>query len=560
MLAYELFLNNKDSSTSNVKKQIPIKKIFYKNNQITLDSKTMKEYGSETTDNTKLLQDWLQMPLNTTSDDSLNLPDNRTGTNALNPYIVIKGKLEIKEQKSKFILLIGSESNYIKHVLDLTNDEIQNKSNKKIKLHLDEEKYLLDSNPLFHEYVDSGIIDKAGILNLKVYDDVIERFFEEAKKHKPNVSNHADIPFLIYILPGDSTIKYDESKDVDSNPVSFTDYFNNPSLGYQSTPTKTTKFLSYYDKAFTINCIQDADFYKNLGIGAASFKKIFTNKTQTFTIDHLDWTFIDNANSHSKFNETKNGILAQLYANYIVTKNKSQDNLDGFKIICVQVNKEKQELLIDENLTMPKMEKMFSNIKKIDDIPKFCFDILIYKSGQNKIWTVYLHVLRNFITGQKTPKNYLLSYFNKILRQKITDWVKSRDKSEPKQFFIKSNFCLQCLCTADYVVTNMDKNEEFAERLGQIANVYVEFKRKEENNNSLIDILTYPKYDREKLRFIFSRICHGLQSSRLSDVDKNDVTNQIRSLQPAEEIDDDAASKDYSYFFFKGFYTDEKLK
>ena len=84
MLAYELFLSNKNSTKNNPKKQFPIKKIFYKNNDAVIDSKTCEQYGSEFTRDTEQLQNWLQMPLNTIDVKELNLPDFRTGTNSAN--------------------------------------------------------------------------------------------------------------------------------------------------------------------------------------------------------------------------------------------------------------------------------------------------------------------------------------------------------------------------------------------------------------------------------------------------------------------------------------------
>ncbi len=102
----------------------------------------------------------------------------------------------------------------------------------------------------------------------------------------------------------------------------------------------------------------------------------------------------------------------------------------------------------------------------------------------------------------------------------------------------------------------INQNEEFAEKIGQIARIYIEFKQDhDENDNSLSDILTYSKYDREKLRFVVKRVGLGVQLSKIIDASKKDVTKNISRLQPKEEIEDDVASKDYSYFFFKGYYT-----
>jgi len=560
MLAYELFHNNKNSTTGDQKKQFPIKKIFYKNNSITIDKKTLEKYGSVDTKTTQQLQKWLVMPLNTINVEKLNLPDFRTGTAGANPYIEIYGYLKTnRAEESKLVLSIGKKPNQIVHILDLTSGEIQPNLNDKTTLKLDKKNYLLNSNPLFSEYVTSGIIDMNGSLNVKVYNEIILKFLEFAKKNKPKFTKIGSTSFRIYILPDDSIIKFKkQTKKDDSKQISFTDYFGNTVTDYASTPTKTAKFLSSDDKAFTINCMQGVNFYKNLGIGDASLEKIYTDSSQTFNINRLDWTFTDISNPDFKFAETKKGILTQLYENYRQLKDKGSTASAQLKIICIRINQAKQELLIDENLTMDKMKKMFSNVQ---DIPPLCFEkILIDTSGQNPIWNTYLYVVKNFLAGNKIPKNYLLSFFTKMLKQNRYKWIKLKGKYDQREFFLRTDFCLQSLCNIDNTKQYMDQNEEFAEKIGHIARIYMEFKQNnDETDNSLSDILTYSKYDRERLRFIVSRIGRGVQLSKVTDGIKKDVTKKISSHQPKTEIKDDFSSKDYSYFFFKGYYTNSEI-
>ena len=210
MLAYELFHNNRNLTKNNPKRQFPIKKIFYKNNKIIIDKKGREEHGSETTKDTKQLQDWLQMPLNTIDVKQLNLPDFRTGTAGANPYIEIYGNLKTnKSSESKLVLSIGKEAKQIIHTLDFTNDEIQNNHyNEKITLKLDRKNYFLNSNTLFSEYVASGLVDKNGTLDIKVYDEIIQQFLEFAKRQKPEIKKVGSVKFRIYILPDDSTIDF----------------------------------------------------------------------------------------------------------------------------------------------------------------------------------------------------------------------------------------------------------------------------------------------------------------------------------------------------------------
>ena len=304
--------------------------------------------------------------------------------------------------------------------------------------------------------------------------------------------------------------------------------------------------------------MQKLNFYKNLGIGDNSLEKIYTDSSQTFNISRLDWTFIDISNPNSKFDKTRKGILTQLYENYcLFSTDKGHTSMSQLKIICIRINQAKQELLIDENLTMGKMEKIFSNIK---NIPHLCFEILIDNSNKNPIWDTYLYVVKNFLAGNQIPKIYLMSFFTKMLKQDRYKWIKLKGKSDQKDFFLRSDYCIRFLTPPNDTGSYMDQNEKFAERVGQIASVYIEFKQKNnEIDNSLSDMLTYSKYDREKLRFVIKRVGLGVQLSKISDNVKKEVTQKIRSLQPNEEIEDGVASKDYSYFFFKGYYSNVEI-
>ncbi|MBI1663984.1 MAG: hypothetical protein IS860_11000 [Nitrosopumilus sp.] len=444
MLAYELFLSNKNSTKNNPKKQFPIKKIFYKNNDAVIDSKTCEQYGSEFTRDTEQLQNWLQMPLNTIDVKELNLPDFRTGTRSANPYVEVYGKLETNNSlESKFVLSMGQKPNYINYTLDLASGEILNNFNGTVVLDLDREKYFQNSNTLFSEYIKSKIINDDGFLNMTVYDKIICKFLDTAKKYKLDMKKPGKIPFRVYILPDDSTIEFrKQTQKENSENITFTDYFGNTALEYASTPTKTAKFLSYDDPAFSINCTQTESFYKNLGIGSSSQEKIFTNTAQTFTINRLDWTFVDISNPDYKFKETKKGILTQLYENYnMLEKDKGDSSRVQLKVICIKSDQAKQELLIDENLTMDKMENMFY---QKDFIPHLCLEkVLIDNSGKKPIWDTYLYVIKNILAGNKIPRTYLLSFFNKILKQKRYDWINPKNKSEPEEFFQRSDFCLK---------------------------------------------------------------------------------------------------------------------
>jgi len=558
MLAYELFSINKESSANNPRGgSQPIKKIFFQKGIVTID-KGLDEYPSEYLEKTKQLQDWLQMPLNTIDKKELNLPDMRVSFAQPSPYIEVYGNVKTnKNSESVLSITIGKKPNIIEYSLNVPTGEITQNENSKVRLKIDDENYFLKNSNLFTAYVDSGILDKDGTINNDAFEIISRKFLEYAKTRPCNLTKQENLRFRIYILPNNSEIKVKE-KEITTDGDLFLDYFGNTSSEYASTPTTTTKFLSYDDKAFTINCKQKSDFYKNLGIGKGSLQKIFRPKEKTFNISGLEWTFVDISDNKHKFRNTGKGILTQLYENYKILSKGGHNEQVNLKILCVRVNQAKQELLIDENLTMKQMSKMFS---KIDEIPFSAFEVLIDKSNKNPLWNTYLYVVKNFLSGNTIPKEFLLTYFTKLLRHKIFDWIKIKNNTEQIEFFSKSEFCIKYLINTDFTQNYLNSNEEYALRIGQIARLYVDFKySNKDGDNSLGDILTYSKYDRERLRFVYSRISRGVQLAKVADASKDSVTKKISSLRPKEEISDEDASKDYSYFFFNGYYSTQEIK
>jgi hypothetical protein len=71
--------------------------------------------------------------------------------------------------------------------------------------------------------------------------------------------------------------------------------------------------------------------------------------------------------------------------------------------------------------------------------------------------------------------------------------------------------------------------------------------------------LTYSKYDREKLRFVLQRIGIGVNLAKANEKDVSAINEVISSLYPKNEIEDSEAHKDYSYFFYKGFYQNKEV-
>jgi hypothetical protein len=91
-----------------------------------------------------------------------------------------------------------------------------------------------------------------------------------------------------------------------------------------------------------------------------------------------------------------------------------------------------------------------------------------------------------------------------------------------------------------------------------MAGQYIKFKQAvDESNNSLRDMLTFSRYDREKLRFVLQRIGLGINLSKASQNKIDEISKFVKENYPASEIDDSNAANDYSYFFYKGYFSKE---
>ncbi|SRR5579885_433149 len=566
MLAYELYLKNKDSNARVSKKLKPIKKIYYDNGKVTMDEKTIEGYGSDTSDKFRVVQEWLSMPLNTSDASALNLPDARTSNAQPNPYFEIYGNLKTNKSKESVLTLsIGKNPDILEYSLDLKTNTISKKTSHDVNLKIDTQNYLIANNNLYDEYVRIGLIDKNGKVNKKMFEEIVTKFFEFSKKRPLENPMPGTSSFSVYVLPTNSHIqlKQKESNNNESakkDTKTFTDSFGNTSSEFASSSTKTAKFLSFDDKAFTLNCAQKSDFYKNIGIGNTSLDKVYFPQDQTFDIAGLKWVFTDISNCYYRFKDIRRGIFSQLYHNYrLITKDNPHAREKAIlKVICYKETQAKQEILIDENLTMDKMKRLFSNVDE-SHIPNVAFEVLIETEGKSKLWNNYLYAIKNFLTESKIPKDYLLALISKIIRKNIHGWLKENNYFTAKDFFTRSDFCIKFLLTVAKS-HSMNSNEDFAFRVGQIARQYIDFKQKiGEESNSLKDIVTYSKYDREKLRFVIQRVGIGINLAKANESDISNITEKVTSLQPREEITDNDAQKDFSYFFYKGYFSKEVL-
>lgn len=563
LLVYELALQNRGSDVEISKSVVSIKKVFVNFNDATpvrLDSKTLEHYG-ENLDSNKpefYFQNLLSMPSNNLT--QVNLPNRATGANSKKPYVEFYGRYE----KNKLSLSITGGGQGQKETFEYVYNFEDSKAPVIVtpvdflRLRLDDESYFVDNRLLFNAYKDSGIVTPDGALSSKVFVAVCEVFFSFWKEKIviAELNKFSRFVFRIVVLPlslltqGKIVYKRQENEAGDSEEL-FEDCFGNMATGYSSSPTVNAKFFSFDDEAFTLNCKIKKDFYRNLSVGIESFSKINLPPDKVVKIGGLEWYFFDLTKSALNFDTKGYGIYDKLYSAYQFLSNLSGLSVQDrsvLKVICTKRAQAKIEVLLDENLTLEQLDEMFRRAQGNFN-SRMALELLITDGARDIIWTDYLSAIRHFMNGTYFGRDFLVQRFTCVLRSKLWDWLKG--KKDADNFFGKSQFCLELLTKTESGL-NMNKNEIYAYKIGIIAGKYVKFKQiNGEVNNSTKDILTYSKYDREHLRFVYKRIGIGLS---LSKSDTADLSKAIKNETPQEEIDDIQANDDYSYFFYKGVF------
>lgn len=554
MLAYELYLKNKNNDKNPAKNIFPLKKIFVNKDKISVDEKTLDSYASEKNQKFSFIQEWLQMPLITTSLSKLNLPYRYAGANSRKPYLLIYGVFESSKKKDPVLRLTINDPSGNEFVadLDLLTEKEKTNGNGEVLTKIDKENYKIADQSLFDAYVNAGIIDKTEKFSAALFIKISKKFFEFVKSTKfedfKTKSN-----FVLVILPSSEKIEFKpESKQTSGDR--FIDSFGNPGNLFGNKPTVNAKFLSYDDPAFTINLTHDEDFYKNLNICSSSLEKINIPMDEVFNISGLNWLFTSMNDPDVKFIKTNMGIYDQIFKNYEVLIKKTgaiESKQSQMKTMCYKQTNAKIEILIDDNVTMKHLESIFNRVKELK-APPLALEIFIDSEKKTTLWADYLFAVRTFILGNVVEKQRILSIFKKLLRKNLFEWIK-KPNHEMLEFFSKADFCITLLCNIS-PQSIMNENEQFALSIGKIAGAYIKFKRNmKEESNSLTDILTYSKYDREKLRFVLQRVGLGVNLSKAEQRFKDTVIEFIKE-QKLDEISDDAAQNDYSYFFYKGTF------
>ena len=583
MLAYELFLSNKKTNRNlDARNLRPIKKIFVLKGKVTIDSKTPEDYGSKKFPKNKNLQNWLSMPSWASNPEKLNLPDKRTGKNSPKPYVEFDCEYKKTENESKIIVSFPKKGKFIATIsLDnqtVENPGFENKSQPQSELeivmagkdrtntNINDDNYDLDGVRLFDAYVKNEILTDDSKISFTLFKKICKEFFNFVNTRTvPNeFTKYDETIFSLIILPNDKKITFTDHTTLGVN--SWIDAAGNTTNIIADKPTILAKFLSFDDPSFTPNGMKGDEFYKNIGIGYKTLDKVSLARDQEINVAGLHWYFIDTVSPNKDFKILKKGIFAQLYNNYEQLKSRANRNyvmLSSMKVICIQMDqfRSKNEIFIDENLTMTKLETIFSGIGT-HDIPFSAAEILIESTKSSTLWTYYLKFVNSVLRGYGFRDTELIEIFTifskKAIFNKDNPWFENENYSLARDWFKKAEFCRKMLSNSSGYELVMNPNEEFAFSIGKIAGRYVWFREEvDEKNKSVKDILTYSKYDKITLHYVLEIICRGIQITRVN----NDETQRIKMQKyvfdnnPSTDIDNASSSINYSYFFYRGVYS-----
>ena len=207
--------------------------------------------------------------------------------------------------------------------------------------------------------------------------------------------------------------------------------------------------------------------------------------------------------------------------------------------------------MIDENLTMCTMREIFKN-DWMKRIPHNAYETLIIIRGRKKIFRYYIRAIKSLLNQIDFKRTQLISIFSEQIHEHIRDWLKMKSNNDAIEFFKKTEFCIKTLNHTQMSTSQLNE-EDFAKSIGRMTRAYVDFRKKTDNdNNSIKDLLSKPKYDVKTLKFVIKSIGRG---THLLNIDKNDydmLVSKLTALTPKEEVAN--THNDLSYHFYMGYF------
>ena len=343
------------------------------------------------------------------------------------------------------------------------------------------------------------------------------------------------------------------------------------------------KFISRDDLSFLINMNNNLEKLTCTKPNLVSFS-ISPNK---IGVKGLSFYFIfkNKLNGYYKPILEQNGLLNTIYKSYKELDNRTF-NLEDAIIVFVSKNQQKEEILLYTHIP----EEVFHIINKIIDLKGgeinkayLLEKIFIENLGTTKIINNYINAINDLlIINSEYFFDYSKKYFNQeisSMRGQIINYIKGNfTESSPKNFCNQANSYLSLKYNMDkyYKKGNnmsepdlkiekdthdyMSKEENFAYKIGVLTGRYLNLlKQSKKLDNSTYDLISYDKYNYEKLKFVFKRICFSIGINKFENEEFKD-----KMINYTHEIDKDLIEnklmsnitndKDFSFFFYLGVF------
>lgn len=558
LLIHELYRETLGTS-HDTGKGIPIKKIFVKNGRFEIDKTPIDTYGEIKTPNN--MKNYLQrnfgMPLDTI--DGINLPNKLVAPNSPKPYIVIPGMINIMEKngvKHGQIRLgykgkkDGKPSSYATLTMPDNTVDIHSVD---VYYNIDKTNYTVDGAPLYNKYISNNILSAENTLGGNIFESISRAFFEYLSSKDISLPV-GKINFGLYVLPDNKKISYTQPVQKNNDGVSdgvFIDAFGNKCTGYPDRPSKGVFWFTYDDPAFVINCKSGRDFYKDIGIGKDTLDKIIHPETKKIEIAGFDWYFMNIEKPKMIFGAKKMGIYHQIHSNYHHMKKMAAREPHIMKVFCVKRANSKVEILVNENLSMPRLDVIFGK-HDFEDIPHTALESLIIKKGKVTIFTHYIHGIKSILNQTGFDHDLLVKTYTKSIRDNMKNWLE-KSSQEPTKFFEKTEFCRKVLKRRRPEKYMEQAEAQFAKEVGMMARTYIEF-RKENGfkNNSYMTILQKNTYTVSTLQDVIKSIGRSLHLLKIDENDYDKILMDLTKIAPSE-VDTDS-KKDLSYYFYLGYF------
>ena len=559
MLAYELYLHNKDTD-SETGKGVPIKKIFIDKDSFKIDDTPIDKYGETNTSDP--IKNWFQrnfdMPIDTIKE--INLPNKLVASNASKPYVTIYGLADFhiktkkgnKEIIGKITLGDKKKKPYAELLFPEKNIELISSDT---ELRINSSEYLTKDNITLYEQYQKNQIIREGKLSAELFKKIATEFFNYVLDKNIELIK-GKTSFQLYILPNEKEIKYISKEQKEYEPE-IIDAFGKTGT-WHNKPSNGVTFFSYDDPAFTINCKQKEEFYKDVGINNASLQKILLPEKNKINISGFEWYFFDLKNPEKIFTKKSRGIYDQIHTSYTELKQDSIDQKSSCKVMCIKKTNAKREVMIDENLTMHRMNQIFKIIESNDLVP-WAFEKLIVKRGRSSTYRYYIQAIKSLLNQTPFDREQLDKICLEQIKINLGEWLKNKADDEPANWFRQFEFCKKTLKYSKETAKLLDY-ERFAENVGKMAREYIKFRKAVGgDNNSLRDILIKSKYDIETLKFVIKTISRGIHLVNVPNNKQKELENidqKMISLMPSPDIEIDQ-NKDMSYYFYLGYFRKE---